>query len=217
MNKKSKKQLLNSIYGVTRPHHKYNKETERGRIYADTDSVKYREEVEEKLMRAIDKMNKGNLDLLHPTNVNIIGGFNKMELKVKVHTEGCEPWVSDKGDWIDLATSHEYILKRGTFTIIDLGVSIKLPEHIEAHLVPRSSTFKKYGIIQTNGIGIIDSSYSGDNDIWGMPVYATKGVIIPKGVRIAQFRVFANQPAIDLKVVESLGGTDRGGFGSTGD
>jgi dUTP pyrophosphatase len=186
-------------------------------IYLETANQKEKEEAEEKLIHAIDKMNKEKPNLLHPTNVNIIGGFNKMELKVKIHTEGCEPWVSEKGDWIDLSTSREYILKRGSFIIIDLGISIKLPEHIEAHLVPRSSTFKKYGIIQTNGIGVIDSSYSGDNDVWGMSVYATRDIVIPKGVRIAQFRVFANQPTIDLKVVDSLGKTNRGGFGSTGD
>jgi dUTP pyrophosphatase len=188
--------------------------------FFDKDEIanqKEKEEAEEKLIHAIDKMNKEKPNLLHPTNVNIIGGFNKMELRVKVHTEWCVPWVSEKGDWIDLSTSREYILKMGSFTIIDLGVSIRLPEHIEAHLVPRSSTFKKYGIIQTNGIGVIDSSYSGDNDVWGMPVYATRDIVIPKGVRIAQFRIFANQPAIDLKMVDSLGGTDRGGFGSTGD
>lgn len=155
--------------------------------------------------------------LLVPNRMNIFGGFNQMEIKVKVNAEHCTPVVNKKGDWIDLACKDEVVLNMGDFAIIDLGVCIELPKHMEAHLVARSSTFNKYGIIQTNCIGIIDNSYSGDNDVWGMPVLATRDIVIPKGTRIAQFRVFANQPSIDMKIVESMGNTDRGGFGSTGD
>lgn len=147
----------------------------------------------------------------------IIGGFLKMNIKVKVHVEGCEPQIIKGGSWIDLSTAEEVELKKGESTIISLGVSVKLPKHIEAHLASRSSTFKKYGVIQTNGFGVIDNSYSGDNDVWGLPVYATRDVIIPKGVRIAQFRIFAEQPQINCVYVDKMVDNDRGGFGSTGD
>lgn len=154
--------------------------------------------------------------LLEPNRMNIFGGFNGMEIKVKVNAEHCTPIVNEQGDWIDLACKDTVILKKGDFAIIDLGVCIKLPKHLEAHLVARSSTFKKYGIFQTNCVGIIDNSYSGDNDVWGMPVYATRDIEIPQGTRLAQFRVFANQPSINMKIVDSIGDNDRGGFGSTG-
>lgn len=147
----------------------------------------------------------------------IIGGFLKMKIIVKVHTEGCEPQIIEGGNWIDLSTAEEITLKRGDSVLINLGVSIKLPDHMEAHLASRSSTFKKYGVIQTNGFGVIDNSYSGDNDIWKLPVYATRDAVIPKGVRIAQFRIFAIQPNIECEYVDKMVDNDRGGFGSTGD
>ena len=147
----------------------------------------------------------------------IRGGFLKMNILVMLHAEGCEPHFEKNGDWIDLLTAQEYTLKKGDFALIDLGVSIRLPDHMEAHLAPRSSTFKKYGVIQTNGVGVIDNSYCGEDDIWKMPVYATRDVVIPKGVRIAQFRIFAVQPSITCEFVHKLVDKSRGGFGSTGD
>lgn len=112
----------------------------------------------------------------------------------------------------------EYIeLKANTFAIIPLGVAIKLPKGFEALLLPRSSTFKKYGIIQTNSIGIIDETYCGNNDEWKMPVFATREVVIPKNVRIAQFRLLEHQPKVNIMEVTELSGKDRGGFGSTGE
>lgn len=93
---------------------------------------------------------------------------------------------------------------------------MKLPKCYEAYVVPRSSTFKNYGIIQTNSIGIIDNSYCGDNDIWMMPVYATRKTIIHKNDRICQFRIMKHQPTIKFDEVEHLEGEERGGFGSTG-
>lgn len=121
-----------------------------------------------------------------------------------------------QGDWIDLMAEGDIELKKGDFDIIPLGVAMEPPRGYEALLVPRSSTFKKYGIIQTNGIGIIDESYCGDNDKWGMPVYATRDTLIHRGDRIAQFRIIKHQPEIAFVEVEHLGNTDRGGFGSTG-
>jgi dUTP pyrophosphatase len=122
----------------------------------------------------------------------------------------------DKGDWIDVRTNETIALRKGDFVLIPLGIGMKLPEGYEAHLVPRSSTFKNWGIIQTNSIGVIDNSYSGDNDQWMMPVYATRDAVISRNERIAQFRIVEKQPMIGFDTVEHLDDIDRGGFGSTG-
>ena len=119
-------------------------------------------------------------------------------------------------DWIDLRAAETIELKKGDFKIISLGVSMKLPEGYEAHVVPRSSTFKKWGIIQTNSMGIIDNSYCGDNDIWGLPVYATRDTKILRGDRVCQFRIVKKMPHLNIEEVEHLADNNRGGFGSTG-
>ena len=93
---------------------------------------------------------------------------------------------------------------------------MKLPDGYEAHLAPRSSTFKTWGIIQTNSIGVVDNSYSGNNDIWKMPVYATRDTVINVNDRICQFRIMPKVPVLDVEEVDNLEGPDRGGFGSTG-
>ena len=121
-----------------------------------------------------------------------------------------------QGDWIDLRTSKDIELHRGEFQLIPLGVGMILPEGYEAHIVPRSSTFMKYGIIQTNHVGIIDNSYSGEKDEWKMAVYAFANNVIPKNTRICQFRIVEKQPPIEFEVVEHLNSDSRGGFGSTG-
>lgn len=120
------------------------------------------------------------------------------------------------GDWIDLRAAETVELKKGQFRIISLGISAQLPLEYEAHIVPRSSTFKKWHIIQTNGVGIIDNSYNGDNDIWGMPVLATEDTVIHIDDRICQFRLVEKQSRIIFHEVTNLGNSDRGGFGSTG-
>ena len=122
----------------------------------------------------------------------------------------------DKGDWIDLRANETITLHKGDFRLIPLGIGMKLPDGYEAHVAPRSSTFKNWGIIQTNSIGIIDNSYSGDNDQWMMPVLATRDTLIARNERIAQFRIVEKQPMIGFNVVEHLEDADRGGFGSTG-
>lgn len=122
----------------------------------------------------------------------------------------------DKGDWIDLRASKAYHLKAGEFALIDLGVSMKLPDGYEAHVVPRSSTFKNYGIVQANSMGVIDNSYSGTNDVWMMPVYATRDTYIKLNDRICQFRIFEKMPELNMVEVNSLDDVNRGGFGSTG-
>lgn len=122
----------------------------------------------------------------------------------------------EKSDWIDLRSAEDVIMKAGEFKLINLGVCMKLPEGYEAHIVPRSSTFKKFGIIQTNHQGVIDNSYCGDNDIWFYPALAMRNTHIYKGDRICQFRIVKKQPQILFFEVDHLGNADRGGFGSTG-
>lgn len=132
--------------------------------------------------------------------------------------EGCLDQLLQvkQGDWIDLRTAEEVALFPNTYWEIDLGVAMKLPKGYEALVVPRSSTFKKYGIIQTNSIGIIDETYCGENDIWKMPVYSLRATVIPKGTRIAQFRIIPHQPKI-IFAEGGLSDENRGGFGSTGE
>ena len=174
-----------------------------------------------------------------------------MKIKVLIKTDGCIPMVFEQGDFIDLITAKDIELKapyakalrRKTkdgeiteryrdvqfeYTLIPLGICVEVPKGFESYIVPRSSTFKKYGLIQTNSIGIIDQSYCSDDDEWKMPVLATRKVTIPKGTRIAQFRVQLSQKATpwqkikwmlsrkpELVYVSSLNNAKRGGFGST--
>lgn len=135
---------------------------------------------------------------------------------VKTHDPDISPIkIIPNGDWIDLRSAEEVTLEKGESKKISLGVSMKLPEGYEAYLIMRSSTFGKYGVIQTNGMGIIDNSYSGDNDIWLLSVYATRDTVIPKNERIAQFRIMKRQEEINITYVDHLSDKDRGGFGST--
>ena len=140
------------------------------------------------------------------------------EIKVKYFHDDMEElcYVDGKSDWIDLRAAVEVTLKAGEFRLIPLGVAIALPKGYEAHLAPRSSTFKNYGILQTNSVGVVDCSYCGDNDQWRMPVYAVRDTEIHVNDRICQFRIMENQPKIVFDEVEHLEGADRGGFGSTG-
>ena len=122
----------------------------------------------------------------------------------------------DKGDWIDLRASVGGSFKAGDFALIDLGVSMRLPDGYEAHIAPRSSTFKNYGIIQTNSIGIVDNSYSGTNDVWKMPCFFTRNTVIEPNDRICQFRIVKKMEPVSFTEVTELNSTDRGGFGSSG-
>lgn len=125
-------------------------------------------------------------------------------------------YIDGKSDWIDLRAAEDITMKAGEFKLIPLGVAIELPKGYEAHVVPRSSTFKNFGVIQTNSMGVIDETYCGDNDQWFMPVLAMRDTEIHLNDRICQFRIVAHQPTIVFEEVERLEGADRGGFGSTG-
>lgn len=122
----------------------------------------------------------------------------------------------DNGDWIDLRAAETVELKAGEFKLIKLGIGMILPKGYEAHIVPRSSTFKNFGVIQTNHCGIIDESYCGDSDQWRFPAYAVRDTFINKNDRICQFRIVKKQPKIKLETVGHLNVQNRGGFGSTG-
>lgn len=140
------------------------------------------------------------------------------KIKVRYFTDKIDKlgYIEGKSDWIDLRAAEDVELKKGEFMLVPLGVAMKLPDGYEAHIVPRSSTYKNFGIIQANGIGIIDNSYCGDNDMWKMPVIALRDTKICANDRICQFRIFKIQPGLIFEETEHLGGADRGGFGSTG-
>lgn len=121
-----------------------------------------------------------------------------------------------QGDWIDLRSRIDYDGKAGEYVEIPLGVAIELPPGYEAHIIPRSSSFKKFGFIQTNSMGLIDESYCGDNDEWKLPVLFMRDGKIKKGDRICQFRIEKKMPMITIAVVKTLGNPNRGGLGSTG-
>lgn len=140
-----------------------------------------------------------------------------LPLRIKYFDKSIEKLKkTEKGDWIDLRSAIDISLKKGDFALIPLGVGMVLPDGYEAHIVPRSSTFKNWKIIQTNSVGIIDNSYSGENDQWMMPVYAVEDTEIEKNDRICQFRILEKMPALEIQEVEHLNDVSRGGFGSTG-
>ena len=125
-------------------------------------------------------------------------------------------YIDGKSDWIDLRAAERVELKAGEFKLIHLGVAIELPAGYEAHIVPRSSTFKNFGILQANSMGIIDETYCGPNDWYRFPALAMRDTVIEVNDRICQFRIEKHQPQIVFEEVEELTGADRGGFGSTG-
>lgn len=139
-------------------------------------------------------------------------------IKIKYFTDKIDKltYIDGKSDWIDLRAAEDVVMKKGEFKLIPLGVAMELPKGYEAHVVPRSSTFKNYGIIQTNHQGVIDGSYCGDNDQWFMPAYAVRDTEIHVNDRICQFRIMENQPKLVFDEVEHLLSADRGGHGSTG-
>ena len=132
------------------------------------------------------------------------------KIRIKYFTDKIEKltYIDGKSDWIDLRASEEVEMKAGEFKLIPLGVAMELPKGYEAHIMPRSSSYKNFGIIQANSCGIVDGSYCGYNDM--------RDTVIHVNDRIAQFRIVENQPQIHFEEVESLGNQDRGGFGSTG-
>ena len=139
-------------------------------------------------------------------------------IQIKYFTEDIPEltYVDGKSDWIDLYAAETVELRVGQYALIPLGVGMILPEGYEANMVPRSSTFKTWGLLQTNHFGVIDETYCGNNDQWHFPAYATRDTIVHKGDRICQFRIIEHQPKVIFKKVDCLKDKDRGGIGSTG-
>lgn len=182
----------------------------------------------------------------------------KLKIKVKTTNPKCLPVIIEKGDWVDLCTADKVVMKAPyakmlhkkkvneqgeevtvdryrdvifDFQILPLGVAMELPEGFEAVVLPRSSLFKKTGLLLANSQGIIDFSYKSNTDIWGFPAVAIKAVSLEPGTRICQFRIQLSQKAtvwqklkwlftsgIEIVEVDHLGNEARGGFGKgTGD
>lgn len=138
-------------------------------------------------------------------------------IKIRYLTDIKPIEVNPKGDWIDLRSAEELDTIAGEFYLIHLGIACKLPEGYEAHILPRSSSFKKWGFIITNSMGIVDETYCGDNDEWFLPIIALRNGRIHKNDRICQFRIVKKQGDIIFDKVDYLEDADRGGFGSTGE
>lgn len=139
-------------------------------------------------------------------------------IRIKYFTDQIDrlEYIDGKSDWIDLRAAEEVVLKKGEYRLIPLGVAMEFPEGYEGHIVPRSSTFKNFGIIQVNSMGIIDHSYCGDTDQYFFPALAVRDTVIHVNDRICQFRIMKNQPSIHFEVTDNLRNPDRGGFGTTG-
>lgn len=148
----------------------------------------------------------------------IIGDCPDKRIKIKYFNSEMPrlEYIENKSDWIDLRAAQDVTLKAGEFKLIPLGIAMELPKGYEAHVVPRSSTFKNFGILQTNSMGVIDESYCGDNDQWFFPALAMRDTEIHVNDRICQFRIMEHQPAFSFEETDCLGHKDRGGHGSTG-
>ena len=161
------------------------------------------------------------------------GEDEKMKMRIKYFDGATKMEKIAKGNWIDVYSNADIFVPVGERAMIPLGFALELPQGWEGHLAPRSSTFKSWGIIQTNHVGVVDDTYIGDNDHWHMPVYCLtanckvnedeiptvdgrQGVWIRKGDKIGQFRIMEVMPEIEFDEVESFGNADRGGFGTTG-
>ena len=139
------------------------------------------------------------------------------QIKIRYAVEGMEKLEKiAKGDMIDLRAAEDVEMKAGEYKLISLGIAMELPKGYEAHVYPRSSTFKNWGILLTGSVGIIDESFKGNNDIWRFPAYATRDTVIHKNDRICQFRIEEHQPEIEFIEVDRLDNEDREGIGSTG-
>lgn len=184
----------------------YNKETWKNNLVC--------QEVIRNYNLTMDDLVKKNILLHNESN------FDSTKLPVKIRYASNKisklEFIDEKSDWIDLRAAEDVSMKAGEFRLISLGVAMQLPDGYEAHIVPRSSTFKNFGVIQTNHMGVIDNSYCGNNDIWKFPAYAIRDTEIKINDRICQFRLVKKQPDVTFEEVKSLDGIDRGGFGSTG-
>lgn len=142
----------------------------------------------------------------------------KETINIKYLTDSIDKltYIDGKSDWIDLRAAETVDMDPMEFKLIPLGIAMQLPAGYEAHVIPRSSTFKNFGIIQANSMGLIDESYCGDNDQWYFPAIALRKTTIRTNDRICQFRIMKHQPQIEFREVDNLNNESRGGIGSTG-
>ena len=145
-------------------------------------------------------------------------GDKNVTLRIRYLTDRIEKlrYIDGRSDWIDLRAAEDVTFRCGEYKLIPLGVAIRLPEGYEAHVVPRSSTFRNYGLLQANSFGVVDESYCGNDDQWFVPMYATRDTVVRANDRICQFRIMRHQPVIEFEETDFLDGENRGGFGSTG-
>ena len=139
-----------------------------------------------------------------------------MRIEILYHSDIERISARDTGDWLDLRAGERVEFKAGEHKLISLGVSMRLPVGYEAQVAPRSSTFKHWGLLQTNSPGVIDESYAGQDDVWFFSAYATRDTVVEKNDRICQFRLVEKMPFAELQEVEHLPGPSRGGYGSSG-
>ncbi|MGK4040777.1 dUTP diphosphatase [Heyndrickxia oleronia] len=140
-----------------------------------------------------------------------------LQIKIKYFEDNLQRIEKiEQGDWIDLRAAESVVLKKDEFKLIPLGIAMELPDGYEAHVVPRSSTFKNFGIVETNSMGVIDESYKGDDDQWFFPAFALRDTVIGFNERICQFRIMKKMPKVNIVEVQHLGNKNRGGHGSTG-
>ena len=139
-------------------------------------------------------------------------------LRIRYLTDKIEKlrYIDGRSDWIDLRAAEDVVFRKGDYRLVPLGVAIELPKGYEAHVVPRSSTFRTFGLIQANSFGIVDESYCGNEDQWFVPMYATRDTEVHANDRICQFRIMEHQPQIIFEETDRLDGENRGGFGTTG-
>ena len=142
-------------------------------------------------------------------------GIQDRPLTVRINTHG-GPCPKQFGEWIDLCTAEDVSMSAGEYRLISLGISMEIPQGYYAEVVPRSSTYKRWGIILANSMGIIENTYCGDDDIWHFPAIAMRDTEIPSGTRVCQFRLHRRNPCVVFDQVAHLGNENRGGFGSTG-
>ena len=140
------------------------------------------------------------------------------KLKIKYHVKELEKlrYIDGKSDWIDLRVAENVSMKQGEYRLISMGISVEIPKGYEMLIVPRSSAYKNFGILQTNAMGVVDESFCGDNDIIHMPILAMRDTEIHINDRIGQFRLMPHQPEVHFIEVDHLDNKDRGGFGTTG-
>jgi dUTP pyrophosphatase len=163
--------------------------------------------------------------------IPVIGQMPKLGIKIKYFDKSMPKLtVTEKGDWVDLRIAEaevngepvlydengELSYKAGDVVKFNLGVAMQLPNNAEAHVLPRSSTFKHYGLILVNSVGMIDNCYCGDDDQWIGMFYALKDGKVAKYDRLLQFRIMLKMPPVLFQEVEKLGNPNRGGIGSTG-